>query len=99
MRRGPRASLTRRRRGRQSEEVEAFKKLRWGAEPVSVFMGLALVANDSSAAWTAHIQRVNRVLKFVLPLCCSITIASILGVRNLAGLGSGPMPVLGTPNA
>lgn len=78
--------------------MKTFKKLRWGAEPVSVFMGLAVVGNDSSAAWTAHIQRVNRALKFVLPVCCSITIACILGVRDLAGLGSAPMPVLGAAN-
>jgi hypothetical protein len=81
----------------QSDEVKTFKKLRLGAEPVSVMMGLVVVDNTNSATWAAHVKRGNEALKCVLPFCLVISIACILGVGSLAGLGSAPMPVLGSP--
>ena len=61
-----------------------------------MLLGLVVVTNQTSAAWTQHVERVNGALKLVLPLCCAVTIACILGVRSLSGLGSAPTPVLGS---
>lgn len=63
-----------------------------------MLLGLVVVTNQNSAQWTKHVDFVNRVLKWALPLCCSVTIACILGVRSLSGLGSAPAPVLGSPD-
>lgn len=44
------------------------------------------------------VDRIDWYLKTVYPALMAISVGCILGVRNLAGLGSAPMPVLGTPS-
>ena len=44
------------------------------------------------------VDRVDWYLKTVYPVLMAISMGCILGVRNLAGLGTAPMPVLGAPN-
>ena len=63
-----------------------------------VLCGLVVVTDSNSAAWADHVRDVNRVLKAALPTCIAVTIACLLGVRSLAGLGSGPTQVLGAPD-
>ena len=43
-------------------------------------------------------ERLDWYVKTLYPPLITISVACILGVRNLTGLGSAPMPVLGTPD-
>ena len=45
-----------------------------------------------------HVERLDWYVKTLYPPLITISVACILGVRNLTGLGSAPMPVLGTPD-
>ena len=48
-------------------------------------LGLVVITNQNSAAWTLHVNRVDGWLRAVYPVCCAVSVGCILGVRNLAG--------------
>ena len=82
----------------KSPEVKTFQKLKWGGGPVPIFWGLAQMNNGNKSAWEAHVIRVDKIVGRVLPICIVISIACILSVCNLAGLGSPPLPLPGLPD-
>jgi hypothetical protein len=82
----------------ESEEVKTFKLINWGGGPVRMLFGTCSVSNANVDAWARWVERVDGIARLVFPITITITIASILAVPNLAGLGSAPMPALGLPD-
>jgi hypothetical protein len=79
----------------KSPEVKTFQKLKWGGGPIIFFWGFRQMTNGNKAAWEAHVLRVDKIVGRVLPLCIVISVACILSVRNLAGLGTVVIPLPG----
>ena len=44
-------------------------------------------------------ELVDWYVKTLFPVLITVSVACILGIRSLAGLGNAPMPVLGTPDS
>ena len=82
----------------ESDEVRAFKLLNWGGGPVRMFLGARVMSNANVDSWAKWVERVDGMAKLVFPVAIAITIASILAVPNLVGLGSAAMPALGLPD-
>ncbi len=81
-----------------SEEVITFKKMKWGGGPVKFFWGYAEMNNVNKAAWEKYVIRLDKLIGQIFPVCIVASIACILFVRNLAGLGDVPFPVPGIPD-
>ena len=82
----------------KSAEVKTFQKLKWGGGPVKLFWNLAEMNNGNKSAWETHVHKVDRVLGQILTSSIIVSIACILSVHNLAGLGNPPMPLPGLPD-
>ena len=82
----------------KSPEVKTFQKLKWGGGPVSMFWGLAEMNNGNKSGWETHVKYLDQIVGQILPVCILASIACILSVRNLAGLGSPPSPLPGLPD-
>ncbi len=65
---------------------------------MKLFWGLAEMNNRNKSAWEAHVHKVDRMIGQIIPVCIVASIACILSVRNLAGLGDPPMPLPGLPD-
>ena len=81
-----------------TEEVKTFKKLNWGGGPIKMLFGTRLMHNQNVDNWVKWVERIDNIAKLAFPIAITATIASILAVPNLVGLGSAPMPVLGVPD-
>jgi hypothetical protein len=82
----------------KTAEVKTFQKLKWGGGPVKFFWGLAEMNHDTKSGWEAHVIRVDKIVSTILPPCIVISIACILSIRDLAGLGSAALPLPGIPD-
>ena len=82
-----------------ADEVKTFKKLNWGGGPIKMLFGTRLMTNQNVDGWGKWVERIDNVAKNAFPVAIAVTIASILAVPNLAGLGAGPVQVLGTPDS
>ena len=82
----------------KSDEVKTFQKLKWGGGPVAIFGGLAEMNNTNKSTWELHVMTVDKLIGQILPICIIASIASILYVRDLAGLGKATMPLPGIPD-
>eukprot|EP00291_Cryptomonas_curvata_P009097 CAMPEP_0172190890 /NCGR_PEP_ID=MMETSP1050-20130122/23372_1 /TAXON_ID=233186 /ORGANISM="Cryptomonas curvata, Strain CCAP979/52" /LENGTH=835 /DNA_ID=CAMNT_0012865829 /DNA_START=620 /DNA_END=3127 /DNA_ORIENTATION=- len=82
----------------ESDEVKAFKRINWGGGPVRMLFGMRIMSNTTVDSWVWWVELVDGIAKLVFPIAITITIASILAVPNLVGLGSAAMPALGLPD-
>jgi hypothetical protein len=65
---------------------------------VKFFWGWAEMNNSNKSMWEAHVIRIDRLVGQIFPVCIVISVACILSVRNLVGLGDAPQPLPGLPD-
>ena len=53
-----------------------------------IFGGVAEMNNSNKSVWELHVMKVDKLIGQILPICIIASIASILSVRDLAGLGN-----------